>query len=175
MELITTYPITTEAVSEAQPTVVSLETQYEQERGKPMPSKNHSIIQGNVYFELRNQYGKQFDIYPELSLELTSGGAVPDICIYDKTPRDWQVDVIKTNNPPLLAIEILSPRQVFDDITDKINKVYFPAGMKSVWVILPKVESVMLFRPNEKIETYNGGIMQDTSSGFELNIDNIFM
>ena len=175
MELVTTYPTTTEAVSEALSTVISLETQYEQERGKPMPSKNHSIIQGNAYFELRNQYGKQFDIYPELSLDLTSGGAVPDICIYDKTPRDWQVDVIKTNNPPLLAIEILSPRQVFDDITDKINQVYFPAGMKSVWVILPKVESVMLFRPNEKTKTYNGGIMQDTASGFELNIDNIFM
>ena len=174
MQLVTIYPTTVQTVSEAQPIVASLETQYEKERGKPMPSKNHSIIQGNVYFQLRNQYGNQFDIYPELSLELTSGGAVPDICIYDKTPRDWQVDVVKTKNPPLLAIEILSPRQIFDDITDKISDIYFPAGMKSVWVILPKVESVMLFRPNEKTKTYNGGILQDTESGFELDIDKIF-
>lgn len=177
MQLETTSPTTTETVSEAQPTLESLETRYEQERGKPMPSKNHSIIQGNVYFELRNQYGNQFDIFPELSLDLipNTPGAVPDLCIYDKTPRNWQVDVIKTKNPPLLAIEILSPRQIFDDITDKINNIYFPAGMKSVWVVLPQIESVMLFRPNQKTETYNQGILKDTASGFELNIDKIFM
>ena len=177
MQLVTTSPTITETVLEAQHTVESLESRYEQERGKPMPSKNHSIIQGNVYFELRNQYGNQFDIFPELSLDLipNTPGAVPDICIYDKTPRNWQVDVIKTNTPPLLAIEILSPRQIFDDITDKINNIYFPAGMKSVWVVLPKVESVMLFRPNQKTETYNQGILKDTASGFELNIDKIFM
>lgn len=174
MQLVTTYSTTTETVSEAQPTVVSLEMQYEQERGKPMPSKNHSLLQMEIGFELKTQYGKQFDIFPELSLDLTTGGAVPDLCIYDKTPRNWQVDVIKTKNPPLLAIEILSPRQAFDDITDKITNIYFPAGMKSVWVVLPKVESVMLFRPNQKTETYNQGILQDTASGFELNIDKIF-
>ena len=174
MQVVTTYPSTTEAILEPQSTLSRLETDYEQERGKPLPSKNHSLLQMEIAFELKLQYGKQFDIYPELSLELTSCGAVPDICIYDKTPRDWQVDVIKTNIPPILAIEILSPRQVFDDITDKINKVYFPAGMKSVWVILPKVESIMLFRPNEKTETYNGGILKDPASGFELDIDKVF-
>ena len=42
MELVTTYS-TTE--SEAQPNLDSLEMQYEQERGKPMPSKNHAILQ----------------------------------------------------------------------------------------------------------------------------------
>ena len=50
MQLVTIYPTTVETVSEAQPILASLETQYEKERGKPMPSKNHSIIQGNVYF-----------------------------------------------------------------------------------------------------------------------------
>jgi Uma2 family endonuclease len=176
MQLQTTYPTTTETIVEVQPTVESLENRYEQERGKPMPSKNHSLLQMEIGFELKMQYGKQFDIFPELSLDLipNTPGAVPDICIYDKTPRNWQVDVIKTKNPPLLAIEILSPRQVFDDITDKINNIYFPAGMKSVWVVLPKVESVMLFRPNQKTEMYSQGILHDTASGFDLDIDKIF-
>ena len=176
MEVLTTYSTTTDSAPEVQPTVDNLDMQYEQERGKPMPSKNHSIIQGNAYFELRNQYGNQFDIFPELSLDLILGepGAVPDLCIYDKTPRDWDNDVIKTKVPPLLAIEILSPRQVFDDITDKIKNIYFPSGMKSVWVVLPKVQSVMLFRPNQKTEMFNQGILKDEASGFELDIDKIF-
>ncbi len=178
MQLQTIYSTTTETVLEAQPTVESLETRYEQERGKPLPSKSHSIIQGNISFELRKQYGQRFDILPELSLELAmdgKGDIVPDICIYDKTPRDWKKDVITTNVPPLLAIEILSLRQAFDDITDKIRNIYFPAGMKSVWFVIPQIQSVMLFRPNQKTETYNQGILNDTDSGFELDIDKIFM
>ena len=172
MEVVTTYS-TTE--SEAQPSPDSLEMQYEQERGKPMPSKNHAIIQGNAYYELRNQYGNQFDVFTELSLDLTSGKAVPDLCIYEKTPRNWQVDVIKTKDAPLLAIEILSPKQNFNDIVDKMNNIYFPAGMKSVWVVLPPAESIMVFKPNEKTKTYNEGILNDVASGFELNLDKIFI
>ncbi len=172
MELVTTYS-TTEI--EAQSSIDSLEVRYEQERGKPLPSKNHSIIQGNACFELRNQYGNQYDILPELSLDLTSGKAVPDLCIYEKTPRNWQEDVIKTKEAPLLAIEILSPKQNFNDITDKIKDVYFPAGMKSAWVILPSVESVMVIKPNQKTKTYNEGVLVDEASGFELDLDKIFM
>jgi Uma2 family endonuclease len=172
MELVTTSSTT---VTEAQPNTDSLEMHYEQERGKPMPSKNHAIVQGNAYFELRNQYGTQYDILTELSLDLTSGKAVPDLCIYEKTPRNWQEDVIKTKEAPLLAIEILSPKQNFNDITDKIKDVYFPAGMKSAWIVLPSVESVMVIKPNQKTKTYNEGILKDEASGFELNLDKVFI
>ena len=176
MEVITTYSTTVDTANDVQPTGDNLDMQYEQERGKPMPSKNHSLIQMEIGFELKTQYGSQFDIFPELSLDLIPGqqGAVPDLCIYNKAPRDWDNDVIKTKEPPLLAIEILSPRQIFDDITDKIKNIYFPAGMKSAWVVLPSVQSVMLFRPNQKTVAYNQGILKDDASGFELNIDKIF-
>jgi Uma2 family endonuclease len=162
-------------IVETPPSNNSYEVQYEQERGKPMPSKNHAIIQGNIYFELRNQYNDQFDVLTELSLDLTTGKAVPDLCIYEKTPRNWQVDVIKTKEAPLLAIEILSPKQSLNDIVDKISNIYFPAGLKSVWVILPPAESVMVFKPNAKTQTYNAGILNDDASGFELNLDKIFI
>jgi Uma2 family endonuclease len=172
MDFETTYSTT---VVETQSSDNSYEVLYEQERGKPMPSKNHAIIQGNAYFELRNQYNDQFDVLTELSLDLTTGKAVPDLCIYEKTPRNWQVDVIKTKEAPLLAIEILSPKQSLNDIVDKINTIYFPAGMKSVWVVLPPAESVMVFKPNSKTQTYNEGILKDDASGFELNLDKIFI
>ena len=172
MELVANYLST--AATEAQPQVDSYETQYEQERGKPMPSKNHAILQGEIYYELRTQFGTQFDILPELSLDLTSGKATPDLCVYEKTPRNWQVDVIKTKETPLLAIEILSPKQNFNDIVDKMNNIYFPAGMKSVWVVLPSAQSVMIFTPNAKPRLFNSGIMQDTASGFEVDLDKIF-
>ena len=150
------------------------EIQYELERNKPMPSLNHARIQMRLVAHLFNAYAHAYDVLPELSIDFPVKPAVPDVCIYPITPADWQNDVIKRVDIPLLAIEILSPRQIFDDIIDKIQKIYFPAGMSSVWVVLPSVQSVMIFTPNAKPQMYTSGIMHDAASGFEIDLDKIF-
>jgi Uma2 family endonuclease len=152
----------------------AVEIQYELERNKPMPSLNHAKIQFRLAMHLGLAYSSEFDILPELTIAFPVKPAVPDIAIYPKVADDWQNDVIKRVEIPLLAIEILSPRQVFDDIIDKINTIYFPAGLKSAWVVLPSAQSVMIFTPNAKPRLYNSGIMQDTASGFEVDLDKIF-
>ena len=63
-------------------------TAYEIERGKPMPSTNHSIIQDNICFELNIRYRKDYRILPELSLDTPSKSTVPDIAIYPKFALD---------------------------------------------------------------------------------------
>jgi hypothetical protein len=35
-------------------------SEYEIERGKPMPSKNHAIVQSNLLFHLRLHFGNVF-------------------------------------------------------------------------------------------------------------------
>jgi Uma2 family endonuclease len=152
----------------------AVEIQYELERNKPMPSLNHAKIQFRLAMQLGLAYSSEFDILPELTIAFPVKPAVPDISIYPKVVDDWKHDIIKRSELPLLAIEILSPRQIFDDITDKINTIYFPAGLKSAWVVLPSVQSVMIFTPNAKPRMYNSGIMQDTASGFEVDLDKIF-
>ena len=150
------------------------EIQYELERNKPMPSLNHARVQASLIRQLANTYNEKYDILSELTIDFPVKWAVPDISIYPITPADWQNDVIKRPEIPLLAIEILSPRQVFDDILDKIKKIYFPAGMASVWVVLPSAQSVMIFTPNTKPQTFNSGLMHDAASGFEIDLDKIF-
>jgi Uma2 family endonuclease len=150
------------------------EIQYELERNKPMPSLNHARIQASLVWLLTTTYRKEYDILSELTIDFPVKPAVPDVCIYPVTPADWQNDVIKRVDIPLLAIEILSPRQIFDDIIDKIQKIYFPAGMSSVWVVLPSVQSVMIFTPNAKPQMFTSGIMNDAASGFEVDLDKIF-
>jgi Uma2 family endonuclease len=173
MELVKTYS-TTELTQEA-PIVGSYESSYEQERGKPMPSENHSYIQTEMSFQLKTNYGRQFDIFSELSLELTTGKAVPDICIYDKKPRDWKHDTIRRKDPPILAVEILSPKQNFNDITDKIFNIYFPAGVRAAWIVLPPAESIMLFTPSGVIKTFHKEMLTDTASGFDIDLNNVFV
>ncbi len=152
----------------------AVEIQYELERNKPMPSLNHARIQSSLIRHLANAYSEEYDILSELTIDFPIKSAVPDVSIYPITEADWQNDVIKRAEIPLLAIEILSPRQVFDDIMDKIKKIYFPAGMSSVWVVLPSAQSVMIFTPNAKPKTFNSGIMHDAASGFEIDLDKIF-
>jgi Uma2 family endonuclease len=155
-------------------TVDDLDIQYQTERGKPMPSNNHSYLQLEMGFQLKVKYNSEFDIYSELSLDLSSGNAVPDLCIYPKRQQNWQKDIIKRKDAPLLAIEILSPKQAFDDIVDKIQDIYLPAGVLSAWIVAPSAESVILYKPNEKPESFNKAIVKDSASGFELDLNLIF-
>jgi Uma2 family endonuclease len=166
--------VTHQETAERQESRSAAEIQYELERNKPMPSLNHAKIQARLVWQLTNSYREEYDILPELSIAFPTKPAVPDIAIYPKVADDWKNDIIKRTELPLLAIEILSPRQIFDDIMDKINDIYFPAGLKSTWVVLPSAQSVMIFTPNAKPQTFNSGIMHDAASGFEVDLDKIF-
>jgi Uma2 family endonuclease len=171
MMTVTTYSKDEEMpLSEA----ADFEVQYQTERGKPMPSYNHAYLQAEIGFQLKVQYKAEYDILSELSLDLSSGKAVPDLCIYPKKVNNWQRDVIKYKTAPLLAIEILSPKQAFDDLVDKIQDIYFPAGVLSAWIVVPSAESVILYKPNEKPETFNKTIVKDSASKFELDLRLIF-
>jgi Uma2 family endonuclease len=163
-----------EEATELQEPRSAVEIQYELERNKPMPSLNHARIQASLVWLLTNSYREEYDVLSELTIDFPVKPAVPDVSIYPISPADWQNDVIRRVDIPLLAIEILSPRQVFDDIMDKIKKIYFPAGIQSVWVVLPSAQSVMIFTPNAKPQLFNSGIMHDAASGFEVDLDKIF-
>lgn len=150
------------------------ESSAEPEIEKNMASKNHAKIQSRLAKILGNHYDENYDIYTEFEIELVGKRVIPDVSIHPLEPSDWKKDVVRGNEAPLLAIEIISPKQAFNEIVDKIYNVYFPAGMKSAWVVLPPVESIMLFQPNQKTKTLNEGILKDTASGFEIDLDKVF-
>ena len=63
-------------------TSVETLSDYELERGKPMPSTLHSLVQGNIVYLLKSSY-KNYLVLPELSLTSADGKPlVPDIAIY---------------------------------------------------------------------------------------------
>ena len=160
--------------AEPQESRSAAEIQYELERNKPMPSLNHAIAQSRFCKELTSTYGEAFDILPELDIQFLNRKVVPDVSIYPKSKDDWHDDILVMTDLPLLAIEILTYRQPIDDIFERIHHVYFPAGLKSAWVVLPSAQSVMIFTSNAKPQTFNSGIMHDAASGFEVDLDKIF-
>jgi Uma2 family endonuclease len=146
---------------------------YQTERGKPMPSKNHSKIEMRIGSEFDANYAEKFDVHAELSLKLPTGRATPDICLYPAGPSDWLHDEKTVTEPPLMALAILSPSQGMEDITEKID-LYFGAGVKTYWVVIPTFKIINIITPDRKYVTYTGGIAKDPVLGIELDMERVF-
>lgn len=136
---------------------------YEQERGKPMPSKVHAYIQLNIGFELKSRYKDRFTFLSELNLDLNGWCSVPDLVIYPKMTIDVRQDEIRMTTPPLCTIEIISPMQSLQELIDKA-KAYFEHGVQSCWLVLPGLRSIYVFSSFDdfKIFTHTDTLLDDT-------------
>ena len=145
---------------------------YERERGKPVPSKNHSFVQFRLVVAL-SRYSADFSILPELSLELDGRALVPDISVFHKDAPDWRHDEIRVEKAPLLAIGILSPKQALQDLTEKFE-AYFAAGVKACWLVQPMLRTIAVFKPETDVQVYTGGVVKDPETGIEISLGEIF-
>lgn len=148
---------------------------YEIERDKPMPSRNHSLVQNRLSFILTRDYDSEFSFMSELNLALLPKDATPDICIYPKMKVNLEEDdVLKMTEPPLTAIEILSPKQALDDLVEKTRKRYFPNGVKSVWLVFPALKTIALIAPGQKPRYFTEGEMTDPATNIRIDIQEAF-
>lgn len=157
-------------------TVVERElSQYELERNKPMPSKNHSIVQGNLTTEINILYRKQFTLMPEIEITMPSKpNCVPDIAIYPKLKFNFLDDELTMTEMPLTAIEIVSPSQSDNDIIKKINR-YFDAGVQSCWFVMPSFKAISVYSSIDKYDFFTSEMtLIDSATGIELPLGDIF-
>lgn len=150
------------------------ESTYEKERNKPMPSKNHGKIQTRVLVNLVNNFSIKYEFISELSLELNEWLCTPDIAIYNKEPLDVYNDEVRMSTPPLGIIEILSPTQTLNDLTDKAV-TYFEHGVKSCWLVLPTLKTIYVFSGREQFEAFvQDEVVKDHVLDIQLPLSNIF-
>lgn len=136
-------------------------------------SVNHSrtIQRISTYLE---RYDDLYDILPELEMKLNGKPVKPDVSVYPNLPEDWDTDVIFITEPPIIAVEVLSPKQAMTDITDKINNIYFPAGVQSVWIVVPLLQTITIRTPDGKKMTFSEGIIKDPVTNIEMPFEQIF-
>lgn len=151
-------------------------SQYEIERDKPMPSLNHGVIQVRLTFALMKYYEEKFNIAAEVELKLPKAikPTVPDVSIFPKMQLKLSHDILKVETPPITTIEILSPKQPIEDVKEKILNNYFPAGVKSAWLVIPATRTVSIYTPDEKFVSFADGTLTDPATGIHLEIDEIF-
>jgi Uma2 family endonuclease len=58
------------------------------------------------------------------------------------------------DGPPVLAVEILSPRDEYEQVTEKV-KEYLDAGVALVWVVDPAFRTVQVYRREASPELFN--------------------
>ncbi len=136
-------------------------------------SVNHSrtIQRISTYLE---RYDDVYDILPELEMKLNGKPVKPDVSVYPNLPEDWDTDVIFITEPPIIAVEVLSPKQAMTDITDKINNIYFPAGVQSVWIVVPLLQTITIRTPDGKKMTFSEGIIKDPVTNIEMPFEQVF-
>lgn len=120
-----------------------------------------------------SRYDDQYDILPELEFELLHGRAKPDVAVCQLGKANWLRDIIRPTTPPLLAVEILSPRQALSDLTDKALDIYFPSGTSVVWVVIPHFRQVTIMTPDGQT-TITSGVVRDDHTGIELDLSSVF-
>ena len=145
---------------------------YEQERGKPPPSKAHGYTQANLTIALP-RYRDRYTMFSELTLELDRREIVPDLSVYPKTDVDLIHDEVRATDPPLLAIEIATATQNTQDLLERIEFL-LGAGVQSCWLVQPPLRTVTVFPGSMDGTTVSSGSVTDPVLEIEVPLDEIF-
>jgi Uma2 family endonuclease len=135
------------------------------------PSYNHSYLAYRVAKLLDK--GERFNIHIEMTLDIEGCDYIPDIVFYERNKIDFLHDKIKSEEKPLLIIEILSPKQSVNEITDKFE-IYLNFGIKSCWLIIPPTKTVIICNDINYPLSYSMGIAKDEILGVEIVIEELF-
>ncbi len=122
----------------------------------PRPGMRHGVVCGNVYDPVKAwarsaQRGvvaiNDTGVITERDPDSVRG---PDVLYiaHERLPGG-EVPSTFLEVAPDLAIEVLSPHDVWKDVLEKITE-HFEAGVREVWVVDPEDRTVQVFRPDAK-------------------------
>lgn len=147
-------------------------TEYERDRGKPLPSLNHGYLQAALTSALF-AYRDTYTITSEVTLDLADGAVTPDICLFELQPIAFDSDVTRMSEPPLLAVEIASPSQSTSDIVTKITRM-LDAGVQSCWLVQPAMQTVTVYTKGQRPRTFDSGTVADPHLDVEVDVRSLF-
>ncbi|ANV85468.1 hypothetical protein AWQ21_01050 [Picosynechococcus sp. PCC 7003] len=164
---------------------ITYELQDGQAIPKMSPKRIHSCLQ-RTFLIMLSAWGNNDDsllvgdAYPEWAIALQRRGVdwcpVPDVTyISDAKLSDLDLSNGPCPVPPELVVEILSPGQSFEEMTQKALD-YLAAEIKRVWLVSDQERSLTVFAPNTPPMTYRGNqvIEDDLFPQLRFTMDEIF-
>lgn len=115
---------------------------------KDMPSLNHSYICAQIMRQLLSN--EKIQPLPELTLDVEKG-LTPDISVFptEQIQPNFFEDVLKVQQMPILAIEVVSSSQSIHTILEKAN-LLVRAGVNTVWTVEPYGRSIFVINHQGK-------------------------
>lgn len=150
--------------------LTELELIEEDEEDSNMGSWNHAFVQSrlNKLLPDDDKFTPVIELTLDISrldlskLNLTAKEELkPDVCLYPaiRSCLSKPLDILKMSEMPLLAIEILSPKQGMYNILAKFQ-AYFTLGVKSCWLVAPDNESITVYSSLENFKIFD--VRRDT-------------
>ena len=147
---------------------------YEKERGKPMPTLLHGAIQFNLGFILKTAYPNQYGFASEVTLNTQPLGSTPDLIVYPQQALDFKNNPSRREDAPLLAIEIQSASQSTNEMVEKL-KPYFEFGVKSCWIVIPTLQAILVYDSPTHYEFYQKNeILKDKTLNIKIDLNKVF-
>jgi Uma2 family endonuclease len=127
------------------------------------PEPKGSVFTADIYMRIRRE--------PETNVGIDLAYAPPEVVasVSDKSKF--------LDGPPILAIEILSPGDKHEDVTEKIQ-AFLDAGVKVVWIVDTALKTVTIIRPDAQPQMVN--VEQELIGdphlrGFRVQVAEIFV
>lgn len=140
-----------------------------EEQVEKMPSLNHSYVCAQIMKQLLQN--DEIQPLPELTLDIDKG-LTPDISVFPKAkvhPNFFE-DVLKIQQLPLLAIEVVSSSQSVQEILAKAV-LLVNAGVSTVWAIEPYGRSVFVISDQAKTLFHEEPVESD---GIKVDFAKVF-
>ena len=127
----------------------------------------HSYVQARLIMILGQRYPNVF-VWPEWRERTVEARyRVPDVCV---TLRDPGTDVLE--EPPFLAIEILSKRDEMSDVLEKLEE-YAVIGVPNIWLIDPRRQKAFTFAAH-CLEEATGGTLATGEPVIRVSLEELF-
>ena len=154
------------------PTAETAVSDYERERGKPMPSKQHGYVQARLSAAF-TAYEPEYVGLSELTLELDGWEVTPDLCVYARGDIDLTREEVRVDEPPRLAVEIASPTQGTQELVDKARRL-IEHGVASGWLVQPALRTITIFGDDGRSKTHSEGRVSDPATSIEVSLEDVF-
>lgn len=135
-------------------------------------SFNCGIAKANLMVAIISACKNRFSVAGAVSLT-TIPPITPDISVCNWRQPDWLHDEPLLAEPPVAAVEIISPFESVDDRIPKIESL-FEFGVQSVWLVQPPLKQVAVFTPDMEPKVFIEGEVVDPTLGVKIALKEIF-
>jgi Uma2 family endonuclease len=110
---------------------------------KPLPKNLHAFIQTFLAAAFLARLPRRYRAATELNVLCGPDRVVPDVTVMERSARYENGDLA---DPPVLAVEIMSPGQTLSDLVDRCERLH-KAGTPQCWIVWPERRQAWTFTP----------------------------